>query len=100
MSEILYGIRVLKFHSWEHFFMHRVARKDGLIELLVILIKLTDFYNFVGIREKELKNLKGRKYLDALCVYFWATTPVLVSVLSFGTYVLLGNELTAAKVNP
>jgi hypothetical protein len=45
-----------------------------------------------------MKSLKGRKYLDAMCVYFWATTPVLVSLLSFGTYVLLGNQLTAAKV--
>ncbi len=53
---------------------------------------------FKEIREKEIKNLKGRKYLDAMCVYFWATTPVLVSLLSFGTYILLGNQLTAAKV--
>lgn len=46
----------------------------------------------------ELKYLKGRKYLDALCVYFWATTPVLISILTFGTYVLLGNKLTAATI--
>ncbi|ODN01206.1 Multidrug resistance-associated protein 7, partial [Orchesella cincta] len=76
MSEILYGIRVLKFHAWEAFFVGKVNE----------------------IREKEIKNLKGRKYLDALCVYFWATTPVLVSLFSFGTYILLGNQLTAAKV--
>lgn len=38
------------------------------------------------------------KYLDALCVYFWATTPVLISIMTFSTYVLLGNTLTAAKV--
>lgn len=50
------------------------------------------------MREGELKYLKGRKYLDALCVYFWATTPVLISILTFGTYVLLGNNLTAATV--
>merc|ERR1719394_985685 len=49
-------------------------------------------------RSKELKFLKGRKYLDAICVYLWATTPVLISVLTFATYVLLGNTLTAAKV--
>ena len=41
--------------------------------------------------------LLGRKYLDALCVYLWATTPVLISVLTFVTFVLLGNTLTAAK---
>lgn len=42
--------------------------------------------------------MKGRKYLDALCVYFWATTPVAISILTFSTYVLLGNQLTAATV--
>lgn len=50
------------------------------------------------IRDKELKCLKGRKYLDALCVFFWATTPVIISVLTFATYVLMGNTLSAAKV--
>lgn len=45
-----------------------------------------------------MKYLKSLKYLDALCVYFWATTPVLMSILTFGTYVLLGHTLTAAKV--
>lgn len=50
------------------------------------------------MRDQELKYLKGRKYLDAICVYFWATTPVVISILTFGTYVLLGNKLTAATV--
>jgi ATP-binding cassette subfamily C (CFTR/MRP) protein 10 len=31
-------------------------------------------------------------------VYLWATTPVLISVVTFSTYALLGNVLTAAKV--
>ena len=51
------------------------------------------------LRSAELRSLKGRKYLDALCVYFWATTPVLISILVFATYkVVLKKELTAAKV--
>ena len=50
-------------------------------------------------RTTELNKLKGRKYLDALCVYFWATTPVLISILTFTTYVAFGNKLTAAKVS-
>lgn len=45
-----------------------------------------------------MKFLKGRKYLDALCVYFWATTPVLISILTFATYTLLGNQLDAKTV--
>jgi len=44
-------------------------------------------------------NLKKRKYLDALCVYFWATTPVTISILTFSTYIFLGGQLTAAKVS-
>jgi ATP-binding cassette subfamily C (CFTR/MRP) protein 10 len=31
-------------------------------------------------------------------VYFWATTPVVISILTFSTYVLMGNKLTAATV--
>eukprot|EP00058_Branchiostoma_floridae_P004581 XP_002590069.1 hypothetical protein BRAFLDRAFT_83311 [Branchiostoma floridae] len=76
MNEILYGIRVIKFYAWESTFQEKVRR----------------------LRQLELKSLRGRKYLDALCVYFWATTPVLISILTFATYSALGNKLTAAKV--
>nr|KAG5712893.1 hypothetical protein BaRGS_007490 [Batillaria attramentaria] len=76
MNEMLCGIRVLKFYAWEDHFTERINE----------------------LRSKELHSLKGRKYLDAMCVYFWATTPVLISILTFTTYVLLGNKLTAAKV--
>jgi len=57
-----------------------------------------DLLSFAVLRDLELKHLRGRKYLDALCVYFWATTPVVMSILTFVTYVLLGNKLTAATV--
>lgn len=43
--------------------------------------------------------LKWRKYLDALCVYFWATTPVSMSLMTFSVYIMLGNPLTAATVS-
>ena len=76
MSEILSGIRVIKYFTWEKVFTEKVQ----------------------GTRQEELKHLAGRKYLDALCVYLWATTPVLISVLTFVIYVMLGNTLTAAKV--
>ncbi|XP_057315929.1 ATP-binding cassette sub-family C member 10-like isoform X2 [Hydractinia symbiolongicarpus] len=76
ISEILFGIRVIKLYAWENHFKEKVEEA----------------------RKWELKSLKGRKYLDALCVYFWATTPVLISLLTFATYVYMGNELTAAKV--
>ncbi|KAK5643745.1 hypothetical protein RI129_007590 [Pyrocoelia pectoralis] len=76
MTEILRGIRTIKIHVWEQYFLT----------------------NITSMRNGELKYLKYRKYLDALCVYFWATTPVVISILTFGTYVLLGNKLTAATV--
>ncbi|RUS92073.1 hypothetical protein EGW08_000097 [Elysia chlorotica] len=76
MNELLYGIRVVKLYSWEQHFMNCIK----------------------AARINELRCLKGRKYLDALCVFFWATTPVLISILTFTTYVIMGNKLTAAKV--
>ena len=76
MSELLAGIRVIKCFTWEDVFSSRVDEA----------------------RRRELRHLAGRKYLDALCVYLWATTPVLISVLTFVIYVLLGNTLTAARV--
>ncbi|XP_063242885.1 ATP-binding cassette sub-family C member 10 [Bacillus rossius redtenbacheri] len=76
VAEMLRGIRVIKFHVWEEYFIEKVDR----------------------LRAMELRYLGGRKYLDAVCVFFWATTPVLVSILTFTTYVLWGNTLTAATV--
>lgn len=64
---------------------------------LLTLIRIY-FGFFAEFRDSELKYLKWRKYLDALCVYFWATTPVLISILTFLTYIALGNQLTAATV--
>jgi len=76
VSEIIYGIRTIKMNTYENYFINRMD----------------------NIRQKELRALRGRKYLDAFCVYFWATTPVLISVLTFTTYTLLGNQLTPSKV--
>ncbi|XP_072392166.1 ATP-binding cassette sub-family C member 10 [Diabrotica undecimpunctata] len=74
--EILRGIKAIKLYVWEQHFIRLITRQ----------------------RDAELKYLKGRKYLDALCVYFWATTPVVIAILTFVTYVLMGNKLTAATV--
>jgi ATP-binding cassette subfamily C (CFTR/MRP) protein 10 len=76
ITEVLRGIKAIKLYVWEQHFLRIITK----------------------LRDKELKYLKGRKYLDALCVYFWATTPVLISILTFSTYVLMGNKLTAATV--
>ncbi|XP_066146983.1 ATP-binding cassette sub-family C member 10 [Euwallacea fornicatus] len=76
ITEVLRGIKAVKLYVWEDHFFRQISR----------------------VRAQELKYLKGRKYLDALCVYFWATTPVVICILTFAVYVLMGNKLTAATV--
>ena len=49
-------------------------------------------------RRGEMQALAVRKYLDALCVYFWAATSLLFSLFTFGLFVLLGHKLTAEVV--
>uniref|UniRef100_A0A8C7F6Y1 ATP-binding cassette sub-family B member 6 n=1 Tax=Oncorhynchus kisutch TaxID=8019 RepID=A0A8C7F6Y1_ONCKI len=76
MTEVLFGIRVIKFYNWEAYFAQEIA----------------DF------RRQELSHLKAIKYLDAVCVYTWGSLPIVISIITFVTYVLLGHELTAATV--
>ncbi|XP_025978767.2 ATP-binding cassette sub-family C member 10 isoform X2 [Dromaius novaehollandiae] len=76
MTEFLCGIRVIKFYAWEQHFGSRIN----------------------ACRAKELQKLRAIKYLDAVCVYLWAALPVVVSIVIFITYVLLGHQLTATKV--
>ncbi|XP_071060267.1 LOW QUALITY PROTEIN: ATP-binding cassette sub-family C member 10 [Pseudochaenichthys georgianus] len=76
MTEVLFGIRVIKFYNWEPHFTQKIN----------------------ACRKEELSHLKALKYLDAMCVYTWAALPVVISILTFLTYTLLGHQLTAAKV--
>lgn len=55
-------------------------------------------YLIVALRRNEMIFLSKRKYLDAVCVYFWATTPILMCLLTFGVCVLLGIQLNASVV--
>ncbi|XP_053458560.1 ATP-binding cassette sub-family C member 10 isoform X2 [Nycticebus coucang] len=76
MAELLSGIRVIKFCGWEHALGARVE----------------------AYRAQELGRLRVIKYLDAACVYLWAALPVIISIVIFITYVLMGHQLTATKV--
>lgn len=50
-------------------------------------------------RENELKYLSQRKYLDAWCVFLWASLPLLVPYITFVTTVAaLNRQLTASEV--
>ncbi|KAM7257289.1 hypothetical protein ACFE04_013030 [Oxalis oulophora] len=75
-GEILTHIRTLKMYSWENIF------SNWLMET----------------RSLEVKHLSTRKYLDAWCVFFWATTPTLFSLFTFGLFTLMGHQLDAAVV--
>ncbi|XP_040286793.1 ATP-binding cassette sub-family C member 10-like [Bufo bufo] len=76
VTELLSGMRVVKFYTWEEHFARLVST----------------------LRARELRSLRAIKLLDAVCVYLWAALPVLISIITFITYVLLGHQLTAAKV--
>ncbi|XP_058410288.1 ATP-binding cassette sub-family C member 10 isoform X4 [Diceros bicornis minor] len=76
MTELLSGIRVIKFFGWEQALGVRVE----------------------ACRARELGRLQVVKYLDAACVYLWAALPVVISIIIFITYVLMGHQLTATKV--
>lgn len=76
MTEILRGIQVVKFYAWEKHFAAKVNT----------------------IRDKELRMLKTIKYLDAVCAYLWDGLPILLAIVIFAVYVLLGHQLTAATV--
>jgi len=75
-DEMLHGIRTLKLLAWE----------DHLARLLGRL------------RGKEVQYLSQRKYLDAWCVYFWAATPVVTSLVTFVAVVQLEHTITPAAV--
>ncbi|KAL0039364.1 hypothetical protein WJX79_004967 [Trebouxia sp. C0005] len=76
MGELLRGIHQVKLSAWEPRFITKVNEA----------------------RTGEMKALAVRKYLDALCVYFWAATSLLFSLFTFGLFVLLGHKLTAEVV--
>ncbi|KAH8412794.1 hypothetical protein KR009_005755, partial [Drosophila setifemur] len=73
-TETMQGAKQIKINAWEDIFISKIR----------------------GLRQEELRFLSKRKYLDAMCVYFWATTPVLMCLLTFGVSVLLGNPLIAS----
>ncbi|CAH2078696.1 unnamed protein product [Thlaspi arvense] len=75
-GELLTNIRTLKMYAWDNWFA------DWLKET----------------RATEVTHLATRKYLDAWCVFFWATTPTLFSLCTFGLFALMGHQLDAATV--
>jgi ATP-binding cassette subfamily C (CFTR/MRP) protein 10 len=78
-GEVLGGMRAVKLSGWEVPLLQRVG----------------------GHRAAEFSALATRKYLDAVCVWCWASTPLLMALTTFALTLLLPNEqafFTPAKV--
>jgi ATP-binding cassette subfamily C (CFTR/MRP) protein 10 len=65
-GELLGGIRTVKMQAWEVPLLDRIRAARAL----------------------ELAALRSRKYLDAVCVFLWASTPVLISLATFAAVVV------------
>lgn len=63
---------------------------------------LLHYTTIIHYKNSALNNFivvyQTRKYLDAWCVFFWAATPTLFSLCTFGLFILAGNQLDAATV--
>uniref|UniRef100_A0A1B6D6I6 ABC-type glutathione-S-conjugate transporter n=3 Tax=Clastoptera arizonana TaxID=38151 RepID=A0A1B6D6I6_9HEMI len=66
MNEILCGMKVLKLYAWEPSFEEQIS----------------------NIRSKEVKVLKKAALLNASTSFVWISTPLVVSLIIFGVYVL------------
>lgn len=75
-EDVLLGIRQIKYLNWESIFERKIKE----------------------IRSKEFHCLTTAKYLDALCVFFWATTTVVISTFSFVAYDALGEDVRKINV--
>lgn len=73
-SEALTNAKHIKLHAWEDVFIQKIMR----------------------IRHEEMRQQANVKYFDAVVIYLWDTSPVLISLMTFGTSVLTGHTLTAA----
>ncbi|XP_042515081.1 ABC transporter C family member 2-like [Macadamia integrifolia] len=75
MNEILAAMDAVKCYAWEHSFHSKVQ----------------------GIRDDELSWFRKAQLLGAFNSFLLNTTPVIVTVVSFGMFTLLGGELTPAR---
>ncbi|XP_073949376.1 multidrug-Resistance like Protein 1 isoform X4 [Choristoneura fumiferana] len=69
MNEVLNGIKVLKMYAWEPSFQDQILK----------------------IRNKEMYVLKQTAYLNSATSFIWSCAPFLVSLMSFGCYVLVND---------
>ncbi|KAI1280801.1 Multidrug resistance-associated protein 1 [Halotydeus destructor] len=66
MNEILTGIKVIKLYAWEESFMTLV----------------------LGMRKKEVRQLRNIAYLNSVISFIWTCAPSLVALSTFAVYLL------------
>lgn len=95
--EALAAAKQIKILAWEDVFIDKIQSEyPHLFPRLQNLDFSTNHFFLIDLRKRELQSLTGRKYLDALCVYFWATTPIIINLLTFSTSTFLGLPMTPA----
>ena len=77
MNEVLNGVKVIKLYAWEESFMDQI----------------------LGLRNKEVRELKNMAYLGSISIFLWTCAPFLVALVSFAIFVLSdeSNILDAQK---
>ena len=74
-TELLRAVNVLKALGWQHAQGRRINEA----------------------RRAELRSLRTMKFLDAVCVFLWASTPVLVTLATFAMVVRLLSNAQASS---
>ncbi|KLO19493.1 multidrug resistance-associated ABC transporter [Schizopora paradoxa] len=75
-TEVLQGIRLIKFFAWEQFYAESIGK----------------------LRGGEVKQIKKTAIARAALISFVTVIPILASILSFITYALIGHDLNPAII--
>ncbi|XP_033736229.1 multidrug resistance-associated protein 7-like isoform X2 [Pecten maximus] len=76
INEVLGGIKTIKLYTWENHFQKMIA----------------------NLRDAELYTIRQRKIISAISSFLWTLTPILMTVLTFTIYSMIGKAITAAKM--
>lgn len=78
VQEVMSGIRIIKFMSWEESFVERIG----------------------DVRQRELALFRRAAIIMSLFQTLMQATPIVVCVMTLGLYALLGNTITASTAFP
>ncbi|TFK67200.1 multidrug resistance-associated ABC transporter [Pluteus cervinus] len=76
ITEILQGIRLIKFYAWEEFYAHQIG----------------------NLRQREIQTVRTVSLARAGIIALVTFIPVLATILSFITYALSGHDLNVAVI--